>query len=186
MTRSFSVGSYTRSIDAQEDPFTSRVMAIKNDDASGLEDNFENWPKERVREAVDGLQREDKARQDAASDRQTGDTFIAGHPEYVDNEANAKLMQHELFNRFGAGRHSLEQFEQAYEALRASNFLKLNQAEVARQQKAAAKQRYEAQRAPSVEPSIEEIESMSLEEIRMRDAIENQKRMERIGAEGGW
>ena len=139
-----------------------------------------------MKEAVEGIQRADQARQDAAAERQTGDTFIAGHPEYVDNEANAKLMQHELFNRFGAGRHSLEQFEQAYEALRASNFLALNKVEVAKQQKAAAKQRYEAERARSGTPSEDELYSMDMDSLRRLDAVENQKRMERIGAEGGW
>jgi len=70
--------------------------------------------------------------------------------------------------------------------LKESGFLKLDKAELAKQEKDAAKALAEAERAHSVEPSIDDLYSMPLEDLRRLDAVENQKRMERIGNEGGW
>ena len=182
--RSFSVGSYTRHVTEQEDPFTTRVRAFRDDSLDQLEDKFENWEAPQVKEAVEGLQRADNKTQIVNQNMATGDAFAAGHKEYVDNDANALLILNQMDTMFGKGLHPLEHFESAYEYLRTNtNFLKLNQAEVARQQKAADKARYDAQRAQSVTPSEDEMYSMPMEEIRMRDVIENQKRKERIALE---
>jgi hypothetical protein len=166
---SFSVGNYTRTIDTQIDPFDQRVMAIKNDDASNLEDTFENWPAERVKIAAEGFAREDQRQQDIATTKQNADIFLAGHPEVLDTQANGELFNHELSRMFpGVALHPIEHFEQAYASLRASNFLALNKAEVAKQQKAANKQLYDAERAQSVTPSEDALYQMDMQELRMR------------------
>jgi hypothetical protein len=194
---------YVRYTQSEEtDPLNQRINASLNGTLDELPDVFENWDAPHVRAAIEGLQRADQSHQDAAENQKTGDAFVAGHPEYIDTKANAALMQHEMNRMFGPGLHTLEQFETAYESLCASNFLKLNQAEVAKQEKAADKQRYEAERArteaararrftpaqrgQSVTPEEDAVYAIPLEELRRRDAIENQKRMERIAQEGGW
>lgn len=69
---------------------------------------------------------------------------------------------------FGDCLHTLEHFEAAYQALRRSDFLALNKTEVARQEKAAAKARAEAERSRDVALSEDELWSMDLDELRMR------------------
>jgi hypothetical protein len=190
---------YVRYMQHADDPFTARVMAIKNDDTSNLEDNPENWPAEKVKAAGEMFQREDTIRQNQLQSGLNADAFLAAHPEILDTKANGELFRHELNRMFGEGSLlTVNEYEAAYASLRASNFLALNKAEVARQQKAADKARYDAQRAqhlnnPAVKQLHElspekqrELDEMSLEEIRRLDTLENQKRMERIGNEGGW
>ena len=178
---------YIRYTQTQDDPFTSRVKAILNDDTSNLEDNPENWFAEKVKAAGEMFQREDTIRQNQIQSGLNADAFLAAHPEILDTKANVDLFVHELKRMFGEGSLlTVNEYEAAYASLRASNFLALNKAEVAKQQKAADKARYEAQKAQSVKPTEDEMYSMSMEEIRMRDAIENQQRMQRRGEEGGW
>jgi hypothetical protein len=185
-SRSFSVGGYTRNVNLQEDPFDARVRAFKDDSFDTLEDNPENWPKEKVKAAAEMFQRADQSQQDLIATGLNGDAFIVAHPEVKDTPANGQLFKHELNRMFGDCLHTVDHFEAAYESLRASNFLALNKAEVEKQQKAAAKQRYEAERARSVEPSMDELYSMSLDDLRRLDTVANQERMQRRGEEGGW
>src|SRR6267143_1503008 len=134
MSRSFSVGGYTRDIHTQEDPFTSRVMAIKNDDASNLEDTFENWTADRVKEAAKGFERAEQAKAAAAESQKNGDVWIHLHPEYVDNDANGNKMLHELKTMgivYEAA--TLQDFEVAYQQLYADGMLTLNQTELRKQ-----------------------------------------------------
>jgi hypothetical protein len=185
-SRSFSVGNYTRNTDSQEDPFNTRVRAFRDDSVDTLPDTFENWPKERVKEAVEGMLRADQRQQDLIATKDNADVFLAAHPEFLDTTANGQLMNHELKRMFGDCLHTFDQYEAAYESLRASNFLALNKAEVEKQRKAAAKARVEVERARSVEPSLDELWAMPLEDLRRLDAVENQQRMQRRGEEGGW
>jgi hypothetical protein len=89
-------------------------------------------------------------------------------PEYIDSEANGRLMSHQLKTMFGDGLHTLEHFEAAYEPLRSSNFLALNKTAVAKQQKAAAPARAEAERSRNVALGEDELYSMDMDELRMR------------------
>lgn len=59
-------GDYTRYVNHTEDPFDTRVHAFRDDTVDSLPDKFENWDKEHVREAVEGLMREDQKHQDRA------------------------------------------------------------------------------------------------------------------------
>lgn len=171
--------------EADQDPLNVRVNASLNGTIDELPDKFEFWNKDAVREAVEGLQRADRAAQDRVENQKIGDAFVAGHPEYKDTNANAALMTHELNRMFGPGLHPLEHYEKAYESLRSSNFLALDQAELKKQQKAAAKQRFEQERSRSVTPSEQELYDMPLDDLRRLDAIENQKRLQLAGERGG-
>jgi len=184
-SRSFSVGSYTRNIQESADPFNERVRAFKDDSFDSLEDNPENWPKEKVKAAAEMFQRNDQAHINAAEMQKTGTAWTKLNPQYIDNDANAQLMRHQLRSN-GVAKATLADFDLAYEQLKESGFLKLDKAELAKQEKDAAKALAEAERAHSVEPSIDDLYSMPLEDLRRLDAVENQKRMERIGNEGGW
>lgn len=178
------IGSFTRHLQnpAEVDPFNVRVQAFLDDN---MPDGPENAPAEEVKKWAEHFQREDQAATNLVANQETGDAFVAGHPEYIDNKANAALMKHEMQRMFGSGLHTLENFEAAYESLRESDFLALNKTELSKQQKAAAKQRYEAERARSAMPSEDELSAMPLDEIRMRATIDNQRRMLSAGERSG-
>jgi hypothetical protein len=182
-SRSFSVGSYTRNIDTQEDPFNQRVRAFKDDSLDSFEDNPEMWPKEKVKAAAEMFQRGDTKR--VAIETNAAE-FLTFHPELIDNNANGQAMNRTLKAMFGDCVHSVEQFEAAYRVLVANNSLALDKKVLAEQEKEAAKQRAEAQRARKVTFSEDERYSMPLEELRRLESSEIQKRNERIANEGGW
>jgi len=75
-----------------------------------------------------------------AESLQNAATWVELHPEYIKNPANSALMQHQLKTN-GIDNPTVQDLEVAYGQLKSSNFLKLNQAELARQQKAAAQDR---------------------------------------------
>jgi hypothetical protein len=171
----------------EEDEFKSRILDAKvtghvrdKDDA-----NPENWSAAQVKAAAEMFQRADQKTQDRIATGENGTGFVANHKEYIDSDANAELMKHELTVMFGDVLWTPQMYEEAYESLRTTKFLALNQTEDAKRQKAIAKQQYEEQRAASVEPSIESLYQMPLEDLRRLDAVENQKRMQRRGEEGG-
>jgi len=100
--------------------------------------------------------------------RQNSDTWCQLHSEYVDNPANAALMNHQL-RTMGIENPTVQDLELAYEQLKFSGFLKLNQAELARQQKAAAQDRANGIREQGgVFPQFNESEAegLDLEEVR--------------------
>lgn len=160
-------GDYMRYVSHPEDPFDARVRAFRDDTVDSLPNKFENWDKEHVREAVEGLMREDQKQQDRITTGQNADAFLAVHPEFLDTQANGELMNHESKRMFGEGAYTVAHYEQAYQSLRSSNFLALNKTEVAKQEKAAAKQHAEAERA-RVSLSEDELYAMDMDELRMR------------------
>lgn len=184
-SRNFSIGSYTRHIDTPETEFDQRVRAFKDDTLDSFQDNPEFWPKEKIKAAAEMFQRHDQAHINAAEVQKTGTAWTKLHPEYVDNDANAQLMRHQLRTN-GVTKATLADFDVAYEQLKESGFLKLDAKILREQEKEAAKQLAETERIRREEPSEDEMYAMPLDEIRMRDAIANQKRMQRIGEEGGF
>jgi len=185
-SRSFSVGGYTRTVDLQVDPFDARVRAFKDDSIEALPDTFENWPKEKIKAAVEGMQRADQKQQDKLTSADNAALFLASHPEFLDTQANGQLFNHELNVMFGECLYTMEHYEAAYESLRKTNFLALNKTEDAKRQKAAAKARAEAEKAKSVEPSEAELYSMSMEDLRRLSDTKSHEQMQRRGEEGGW
>lgn len=189
MNRSFSVGSYTRHVATTVDPFNQRVMAFKNDDASGLEDTPENWSADKVKAAAEMFAREDQKQQNKIASGQNADAFLASHPEFLDTQANGQLMNHQLNTMFGDGLHTLEHFEAAYQSLRASNFLNLDQKIVREQQKEAARARAEQERARIAARAFDEDSaygSLSMDELRQKADEQLRHDMQRRAEEGGW
>ncbi len=111
--------------------------------------------------------------------------WLSLHPEYINNDYNKKLMEHEM----GVINPTIQDLENAYQALRASDLLQLDQAEIVKQEQQAANQRAKGIKkagGPLAPMHTEdEMYSMSLEDLRKYDQIENQNRMQRQGEEGG-
>jgi hypothetical protein len=117
--------------------------------------------------------------------------FVSLHPEFIDNEDNGKQFNKTLNAMFGAGlTYTVDQFERAYQVCLANNSLELNQAELAKQEQAAAKERAKAARARRAAEtrvfSEAELETMSLEELRTVENQAIQKRNQKLGEEGGY
>jgi hypothetical protein len=112
-------------------------------------------------------------------------TFLELHPEYVDCDHNSEEMKRILYERGhwnpeGTKWPTLPQRENAFESLKAVGVLKLNQAGLQRQAKGEAQERARQIRArggvaavAANEPieSEEQLEKMSLEEIRHRATV---------------
>jgi hypothetical protein len=179
-----SVGSFTRHVQEANDPFTERVMAFRNDDASTLEDSPDTWPAEKIKAAGDYFVKADTK---LTARRENADAFVELHPEFKDNKKNADVMQRTLQTMYGDVAFSVEQYEAAYQVSCANNLLDLDGEELSRQakqRKAEAKQRAE-DRAHPVTPSESELYAMPLEDLRRLDAIENHNRMQLAGERGG-
>ena len=183
------MGNFGRHIpnSAEQDPLNVRARASLDGTLDELPDTFENWDKDRVKEAVQGLQRADES---TIKQRANADAFLALHPEFVDINTNGQTMNRTLEALFGERLYSVSEFEKAYEVCCANNSLTLDQAEIVKQQQAAANQRAKAERARrAVETRVyseSEKENLSLEELRAAENREIQRRNERIGQEGGW
>jgi hypothetical protein len=183
---SFSVGNYTRTIDTPVDEFDQRVRAFKDDSLDSMGDKFEFWTAEQVKEAGEGFARADGKRN---AINQAADAFLEQHPEIKDTKANGEAFNRTLKALFGEDCvPTIEHFETARRVMLANNTLDIDKkklAEIEAQQKAAAKQQAEAERQASVPPSIDELYSMPLEDLRRLDAVENQRRMQEAGERGG-
>jgi hypothetical protein len=122
--------------------------------------------------------------------RQNADAFASLHSEYLDTPENGKRFNNTLKAMFGDCAHTVEQFEAAYQVLRANNTLDLDQAEIVKQEQAATNQRNKAardQRARDTRTYTEDEKySMSLDQLRQLETREIQQRMQRRGEEGGW
>ncbi len=179
------------------DPYSSRISgtgsfgnAIFHPQDADIEQEL---TAAQVKAAYEAALAEDQAAKDKVQNQLDGDAFITAHPEIKDTVANAKLFVHEMDRTFGPGRHPIAHFEAAYESLRASNFLALDQKELAKQQKASAKARYDASYATDKERIVanafdpnDGYETISLEEIRKRADEEVRHQMQRRGEEGGY
>ncbi len=151
-------------------------------------DTVEELTPAQVRQVYEAALAEDQAAKDRIQSGLNADGFVASHPEFLETDANIKLMKHELKRMFGESLLTPENIEASYESLKASGFLELDQKELAKQQKATARQRYKERykeaKIRSVEPTEEEMYSMSLEELRSRADADVQKRF-RLAAERG-
>ena len=112
--------------------------------------------------------REDQKQQSVAARVSNAEAWLTEHPEFVRNNANIDLMNHELLRTFGDVEWTLAHYDRAYESLRASNFLKLDSREVKKQEQAAAKAHAEGERSRNVALSQDELYEMDMHELRLR------------------
>jgi|GEM_PF-3218339 len=184
---SFTAGNYTRSIDTPTDPLDARMRSKLDGVDLDNSENPEDWSAEKVRAVAQMFERNDRAAQNKVQSGLSGDAFVATHPEFKDSKANGLLMVHQLKTLFGEGvAYTLDDYNTAYESLRASNFLNLDEKIVKEQNVEAAKQRAAAEKARNTPKSEQELWDMPMDELRRLDAVENHERMQRRGEEGGW
>lgn len=192
MSRSFSVGPYYSQQD--KDPFDIRIRA-KLDGKTLDQNDPENWSPEKIRAAGEMFDRNDKNKQDLIQTGRNGDAFVAAHPEVLDSTKNGELFKHEMNRMFGECLHTVEHYEAAYQSLRASNLVQIDKAKDESRRRAADKQRYDAQKEPSIAQipfdkmtptQLQQLETMPLEELRRLGAVEAQRQMQLRGEEGGW
>jgi hypothetical protein len=130
------------------------------------EPSLEATPEE-IREQHDSLVREE-AEQTARLRAETeGNAFTKLHPEYSDTPANAfKLLTH-CRSVFGTSTPSLEQFDSAYQALRANGSIEFNERVLVKQADDAAVARAKQFKKES-SITEEEMYTMPLEELKRR------------------
>lgn len=194
-----SVGSYLRHVQnsADKDPFTIATRAAIGDpnaiaQLEQLDQNDpDNVPAEHIKAAHEAALRADRTHQDLLETQANADAFIAGHPELKDSIANARLLLNQARTMFGEnGPITVEQWETAYQHLREkTDFLAFNADALAKQQKEASRQRYAESRAAEakriVNLSQDQLENLSLEDIRRLDTEERQRQMQAAGERGG-
>jgi hypothetical protein len=143
---------------------------------------------EQVKQAYELALRADETR---TTKGQSADEFVALHSEFLDTAKNGQLMNDTLKTMFGEDcAYTTEHFEAAYNVLRVSNSLDIDQTEIVKQQQKAAdakrktliKGRTDAA-ARVFDPNVD-YESLSMEEIKKRADEELQRAGERGG--NGW
>jgi hypothetical protein len=101
---------------AENDPLNRRVNGALNGTLDELsEEGFEFWPKQKVREAVEGLQRADS---NTIAQRANADAFVDLHPEFLDIDSNGETMNRTLEALYGARVYTVSEFEKAYQVCR--------------------------------------------------------------------
>jgi hypothetical protein len=184
-----SVGSWLRGIPnpADKDPFNKAAREKLNNPSGTPQYNdasseFGEWSPEKQRAHFDEKVREVET---FITNDDHALTFIALHPEWIDSEENGKALTCTAVAMFGQGVWSVQQYEAAYRVACANNLLVLNQAEIAKQKKAALKQRAAAERSRIINLPEEQLENLSLEDFRRLDAEERQRQMQAAGERGG-
>ena len=174
-SRSFGTGSYGNS-----------VVPYENHDA------VPELSAEQVKQAYEQALAENQQHQMTLERAADADAWKSEHPEYVDSNENASLMRHQLLTMFGDTQWSFEQFDAAFEALCASNFLKIDQKELVKKLRAAEAQRAKAARRRIAEQTARnfnenaDYSDLSLEEIKRRANEEMRTRNQRIAEDGGY
>jgi len=181
------VGSYLRHLQnpADNDPINDGARRSLD----GLGASKPRATAEQVKEVFEAAQREDQAQRDRFETKKNADAFIAGHPEIIDSDVNAQLLLNQVNTMFGDVLHTVDHWEAAYDYLRTrSNFLKLDKTVLAAQQKQAAKQRFDSEKARTTAITFDpndDYSSMSLEEIKARAIEAHQREFELAGQRGG-
>lgn len=103
-----------------------------------MEKEFADVPTEKLKAILIAAQMETDKRLDAERSKVDVTVWLNLHPEYINSDRNRALMRHELG---GAINPTVAELEEAYQALRGSNVLELNKAELAKQEKQATKDR---------------------------------------------
>lgn len=152
-----------------ESSFDQGVRKALKGEALTSDEDFDtlaqNLSAEQIKVLFGKAARSDQEKQAQAESLENAATFVELHPEYLKTPANSALMQHELAT-MGIENPTVQDLERAYEQLRASNFLKLSQTELSRQQKAAAQDRANTIRNEAF--NEEDAYGLDLDEVRRR------------------
>lgn len=182
-----SVGSHLRHLESSADRDEFNINLRRAHD--GLGPVRPTLTAEEIKVAYEEALREDQAHIDRQETIKSADAFTEGHPEFVDCTANCKLLFNQVQTMFGKGLHSVAHFEAAYQYLRTeTNFLKIDKTVEAAQQRQAAKQHFEAEKARTAQrafnPNVD-YDSMPLDEMRRRSDEVLLQEMQAAGERGG-
>jgi hypothetical protein len=130
--------------------------------------DLEHLPIEDVLALCKAGEQAEMARQNTPKTQLNADAFLTNHPEIVDNQRNARLINMQLkANGVTDGVVSIEQFDRATSQLRESGFLTLNKTTLAKQHAAEVKQ-LAAEHAAIANLTEEDMYALPLEEVRRR------------------
>ena len=169
---------------AELDPLNQRIVGGMLDDDES--ERFEDWSPEKQRAAYEGMLRTDAK---LSTRRDNADEFLALHPEFVDSESNGEAMKRILDSLYGDVPFTLAMYQKAFEVGCANGNFQLNQAEIKRQEKAAAEERAKSIREKHARQTRvyteDEKNNMSLEELREAENREIRRQFELEGQRGG-
>lgn len=176
MSRQFGTGSFGNGPNVyqqSESEFDIKARELLNGKPAfdNSSPRFEDWSPEKQKTSYEGLQRADSNK---IEQKANADAFVAAHPEFLDTDANGSTMNRTLEEMFGVRVYTVAEFEKAYAVCRANNSLKLDQAEIVKQQQAAANARTKAaikQRADAAARAYSpnaDYDTLSVEELRNR------------------
>jgi hypothetical protein len=163
--------TYNNYRQSSDDPFMSRVRSLHdgNIHPADLEEK-QAWLKEAHADAVAA----DPNSQRNILKIKNAEAFVVLHPEVHNTRANGLQLAHECKRMFGDVAWTVPQYEAAYESLQSSGLLGVNRVEAEKQRKAAL--RTQAERIKAAEPTMEDLYSMPLEDLRRLDAVANSGR----------
>jgi hypothetical protein len=186
MSRNFGAGSFGHGPNVYEQSQSEFDIDTRRT-LDGLGPSKPQLTAEQVKQAYEEALRADEKR---TIKLQSADEFVALHPEFIDAGKNGKLMADTLKAMFGDCAYTTEHYEAAYNVLRVSNSLDIDQAEVVKQQQKAADAKRKALTKDRTDvaarafDSNANYENVSLEELRARANEELQLAGERGG--NGW
>jgi hypothetical protein len=131
-------------------------------------------PIEAVRAACERAMQSDADRMALSEAVSYSDIFTQLHPEFVDNEANAKTIKAAL-GLFGITTPNQQELEEVYERCKAQGLLHLDKKVLEQQRKDATQRRAAEFVAANTMPTESELYAMDMSELRRRG-----------GGGGGW
>ncbi len=154
-----------------EDPFDAKIRKSLNGEKqttyTDAADFLENAPLEDLRLAANKLARSDADKVAAEQSKLDGDAFTKAHPEWLDTPENSYQLLAHCIAAFGTEHPNFEQMESAFQALRATNLITLNQRALDKQAHSAAQARANTIRERQ-NISEAEMEALPLEVLKRR------------------
>src|SRR5260370_3170058 len=130
---------------------------------------LETLPTEELTNLLKGRDHADQRRVDFSKSQRAGDAWITQHKEYKDTKVNALLMRQQLAtNGVLESSATVADYETAYNQLRDSGLLALNQTEINKQHQETLRQEATEALHESVEPSEDEMYAMPMAELEKR------------------
>src|SRR6185437_14433920 len=141
--------------------YEERKEAMRRANPDEIEREFADVPLEKLKAICIAAQMETEGRSDDRA-RSNADVtvWLNQHPEYINNDHNRTLMEHQM----GVKNPNFQDLEVAYQQLRSSDLLQLDQAEVVKQEAKAGKER--ARQVRTTAYTEAELEAMPLDQLR--------------------
>src|SRR6185437_1359517 len=141
--------------------YEERKEAMRRAKPDEIEREFADVPLEKLKAICIAAQMETEGRsEDRVRSNADITVWLNLHPEYINNDHNKKLILHQI----GHANPTFQEMDVAYQQLRASDLLQLDQAEVVKQEAKAGKER--ARQIRTTPYTEAELEAMPLDQLR--------------------